>query len=66
MVVNHSKNDQEHKGHWMRFCQSSDPELDLHYQLGLFKFTNKARTLPSAACAAAQLRGKRCLTSSRP
>ncbi len=44
----------------MRFGKSADPELDLNYQLGLFMDLALAR--PSLACAADQLRGKRCLT----
>jgi hypothetical protein len=60
LLVNHSKQDQERKGHWMRFGKSADPELDLDYQLGLFM--DLALTRPSSACVADQLRGKRCLT----
>jgi hypothetical protein len=60
LVVNKRKQDQERKGHWMSFGKSADPELDLNYQLGLFM--DLAHTRPSSACAATQLRGKRCLT----
>ena len=60
LVVNKRKQDQERKGHWMRFGKSADPELDLNFQLGLFM--DLAGTRPSPACAAHQLRGKRCLT----
>ena len=59
LVVNQRKQDQERKGHWMRFGKSANPELDLSYQLGLFM--DLAHTRPSSACAAEQLRGKRCL-----
>jgi hypothetical protein len=62
LVINYRKQDQERKGHWMRFGKSAYPELDLNYQLGLFM--DLAHTLPSSACAANQLQvpGKRCLT----
>ncbi len=36
MVINNRKQDQERKGHWMRFGKSADPALDINYQLGLF------------------------------
>ena len=52
------KNDQERKGHWMRFGKSADPELDINYQLGLFM--DIAGTRPSKACSAATRRGRRC------
>jgi hypothetical protein len=63
LVTNFRKNDQERKGHWMHFGKFADPELDLNYQLGLFM--DLAHTRPSSACAADQLRGKRCLTCAR-
>ena len=53
------KQDQERKGHWMRFGKASDPTLDLNYQHGLFM--DLAGTRPSATCMAATHRGKRCL-----
>ena len=52
------KNDQERKGHWMRFGKSSDPDLDINFQLGLFM--DLAGTRPSPACEAVRNRGKRC------
>ena len=58
LVTNIRKNDQERKGHWMRFGKSSDPELDLNFQLGLFMDLNGTR--PSPDCLAASLRGRRC------
>jgi hypothetical protein len=42
------KNDQERKGHQMRFGVSADPELDLLYQLGLFM--DAAGTRPRTNC----------------
>ncbi len=53
------KQDQERKGHLMRFGKASDPELDIVYQLGLFM--DKAGTRPRMHCTAGALRGKRCL-----
>ena len=54
----HRKNDQERKGHWMRFGKSSDPQLDINYQLGLFM--DMANTRPSTACTARSRPGRRC------
>jgi hypothetical protein len=54
------KQDQERKGHWMRFGKSVDPDLDINYQLGLFMDTVHNR--PRTHCAGESLRGKRCLT----
>jgi hypothetical protein len=42
------KNDQERKGHQMRFGVSADPELDLLFQLGLFM--DAAGTRPRTNC----------------
>ena len=42
------KNDQERTGHHMRFAVSTDPELDLLYQLGLFM--DAAGTRPRTNC----------------
>jgi hypothetical protein len=42
------KNDQERKGHQMRFWVSTDPELDLLFQLGLFM--DAAGTRPRTNC----------------
>ena len=42
------KNDQERKGHQMRFGVSADPELDILYQLGLFM--DAAGTRPRTNC----------------
>ena len=58
LLTNYRKQDQERKGHWMRFGKSVDPELDLNYQLGLFM--DLAGTRPSTTCAARQLCGKGC------
>ena len=60
LLTNYRKQDQERKGHWMRFGKSEDPELDLNYQLGLFM--DMAGTRPSPTCAAQQLCGKGCRT----
>ena len=54
------KQDQERKGHWMRFGKSTDPDLDLNYQLGLFMDMIGTRT--RTHCAGESLRGKQCLT----
>ena len=54
------KNDQERKGHWMRFGKSIDPQLDINHQLGLFM--DMAGTRPRTHCQAAALKGKKCLT----
>ena len=59
LVTNHRKQDQERKGHHMRFGKSADPALDINHQLGLFM--DLAGTRPSPACAGDRLRGKRCL-----
>jgi hypothetical protein len=59
LVTNHRKQDQERKGHHMRFGKSADPALDINHQLGLFM--DLAGTRPSPACAGESLRGKRCL-----
>ena len=59
LVMNHRKQDQERKGHQMRFGKSADPALDINHQLGLFM--DLAGTRPSPACAGDHLRGKRCL-----
>ena len=58
LVTPKRKQDQERKGHWMRFGKSQDPELDINYQLGLFM--DLAGTRPNTACDAASNRGKRC------
>jgi hypothetical protein len=50
------KNDQERKGHHMRFRVSADPDFDLPFQLGLFM--DLAGTRPSTDCNGR--RGKRC------
>ena len=42
------KNDQERKGHQMRFGVSSDPALDINFQLGLFM--DLAGTRPRTNC----------------
>ncbi len=63
LVTNNSKQDQERKGHWMRFGKSSDPDgpdLVINHQLGLFM--DLAGIRPSPECVAARLRGKWCLT----
>ena len=54
------KQDQERKGHWMRFGKSVHPELDINFQLGLFMDTVHSR--PRTHCDSESLRGKRCLT----
>ena len=59
LVTKMRKQDQERKGHWMRFGKASDPELDIVYQLGLFM--DSAGTRPRTHCAAANLKGKKCL-----
>ena len=53
------KQDQERKGHWMRFGKALDPELDINYQLGLFM--DAAGTRPRPHCEGSALKGKRCL-----
>jgi hypothetical protein len=58
LVTLDRKNDQERKGHWMRFGKAENPELDLNYQLGLFM--DMAGTRPSTACTRATHPGKRC------
>ena len=50
------KNDQERKGHHMRFGVSTDPDLDLPFQLSLFM--DLAGTRPRTNCNGK--RGKRC------
>ena len=52
------KNDQERKGHWMRFGKSLDPELDINHQLGLLM--DLLGTRPGTACTAASRPGRRC------
>jgi hypothetical protein len=52
------KNDQERKGHWMRFGKSLDPELDINHQLGLLMDTLGTR--PSTLCLGDANRGRRC------
>ncbi len=42
------KQDQERKGHQMRFGVATDPQLDVNYQLGLFM--NLAGTRPCTDC----------------
>jgi hypothetical protein len=54
----HRKNDQERKGHWMRFGKSDDPDLDINHQLGLFM--DLMGTRPSTACTARSRPGRRC------
>ena len=46
------KQDQERKGHHMRFDRSADPSLDLVYQMGLFM--DLAGTRPRAGCVKRQ------------
>ena len=58
LFTNFRKNDQERKGHQMRFGKATDPSLDLNYQLGLFM--DIAGTRPSKQCRRQSLRGKRC------
>jgi hypothetical protein len=48
LVTLKRKNDQERKGHWMRFGKSRDPELDINHQLGLLM--NNLGTRPSTRC----------------
>jgi hypothetical protein len=50
------KNDQEQKGHHMRFGVSTDPDLDLPFQLGLFM--DLTCTRPRTNCNGC--RWKRC------
>jgi hypothetical protein len=54
------KQDQERKGHWMRFGKSRDPDLDINHQLGLFM--DLAGTRPKPYCIGLGLQGKKCLT----
>ena len=54
------KQDQERKGHWMRFGKSKDPELDINHQLGLFM--DLSNTRPKTYCMGLGLQGKKCLT----
>ena len=56
--TNKRKQDQERKGHQMRFGKSNDPELDYNHQMGLFM--DLAGTRPSVHCEAATARGRRC------
>ncbi len=58
VTTNICKNDEEHKGHWMRFGKSQDPELDINHQLGLFM--DPAGTRPDPSCQAAALRCPKC------
>jgi hypothetical protein len=58
LFTNFRKNDQERKGHQMRFGKAADPSLDINYQLGLFM--DLARTRPARHCRRHSLRGKRC------
>ncbi len=46
-TIKHKQN-QERKGHWMRFGKSSDPALNLNHQLGLFM--DLAGTHPHTDC----------------
>jgi hypothetical protein len=50
------KQDQERKGHQMRFGVATDPQLDINYQLGLFM--DIAGTRPRSNCN--RRKGKRC------
>ena len=50
------KQDQERKGHQMRFGVATDPQLDINYQLGLFM--DIAGTRPRTDCN--RRSGKRC------
>jgi hypothetical protein len=52
------KQDQERKGHWMRFGVSDDPALDINYQLGLFM--DMAGTRPGPGCSKRSRPGARC------
>jgi hypothetical protein len=47
LVTNHRKQDQERKGHHMRFGKSDDPALDINHQLGLFMDLAPARGNPA-------------------
>jgi hypothetical protein len=58
LITNQRKNDQERKGHQMRFGKSQDSELDINHQLGLFM--DLAGTRPDPECQGAALRGRRC------
>ena len=58
LVTLKRKNDQERKGHWMRFGKSLDPELDINHQLGLLMDTLGTR--PSTLCLGDANRGRRC------
>ena len=58
LVANKRKNDQERKGHWMRFGKSRDPALDINHQLGLFM--DMAGNRPNTLCDAATARGRDC------
>ena len=52
------KQDQERKGHWMRFGRAQDPTLDINHQLGLFM--DMAGTRPRSGCTKASRPGARC------
>jgi hypothetical protein len=54
------KQDQEQKGHWMRFGKSNDPELNINHQLGLF--LDMTGTRPRTNCQGVALQGRKCLT----
>jgi hypothetical protein len=42
----------------MRFGKSTDPQLDINYQLGLFM--DMANTRPSKSCTTGSRPGRRC------
>ncbi len=52
------KQDQERKGHWMRYGRAADPALDINHQLGLFM--DMAGTRPRPDCTKASRPGARC------
>ena len=52
------KQDQERKGHWMRFGKSADPALDLNHQLGLLM--DLLGTRPRTGCTKLARPGARC------
>ena len=55
------KQDQERKGHHMRFGKSADPELDMNFQMGLYM--DRLDIRPLATCTKAEKPHARCKCS---
>ncbi len=56
LVTNFRKNDQERKGHWMRFGKSADPDLNLDPRISSGCSQATPRTVPLAAMCGSQTR----------